>query len=665
MHRARLGLAALVVVGALAGPVVPASGAIAAAPPERSPWTVGLDGVVSLSPEHTCLRVEVEGSDPYAHRDEEPLQPASTEKLLTAEAVLTRIPPTQRFATTAVATGPVQDGVVRGDLTIVGGGDPLLTTDAYRKVRQLGPEQPLTSLEGFVDRIVAAGVRRIEGRVVGDEHRYDQLRTVPTWPERFVRQNQSGPLSALSVDDGFSLKLEVRKDGSPLVVKERAADPAQNAARIITERLRLRGVTVVGEPASGTAPAGATTVASTASAPLREVVRQMLQFSDNQTAELLTKELGVRSGKGGSTAAGVAVIRDVAARNGTARPGVAIVDGSGLDPGNRATCGELVHLLTVSGGRHGRLGSLLAVAGRSGTLEKRFRGTPAEGRLVAKTGRVNGVTALAGFVDAPDGTTATFAYIANGPPVTPEIMRAQDLLGAVLASQVAPCPTGGPSRLVAPTAPYSAGMAALAMFPLQSVLVPGSLLSLHVFEDRYKALVDRCLAADEDFGVVLISRGSEVGGEDQRTSVGTRAAIVRAEQVPDGRWALVAVGTERIRVDAWLPDDPHPIAEVAAWPDPEPVEDQTHHLLATGDHLARVLALHRKLGDPGPAPVAEVGPGSASLASHRLAALAPVGPLDRQRLLAAPDVPARLDLLDDLLADDEAVCRARLGGTMP
>ncbi|HEV7759443.1 MAG TPA: LON peptidase substrate-binding domain-containing protein, partial [Acidimicrobiales bacterium] len=99
------------------------------------------------------------------------------------------------------------------------------------------------------------------------------------------------------------------------------------------------------------------------------------------------------------------------------------------------------------------------------------------------------------------------------------------------------------------------------MFPLGTVLVPGMLLPLHVFEPRYRQMLDDCLAGDRTFGVVLIERGSEVGGGDVRTGVGTLARILQAEQAADGRWALMAVGARRIRIDRWLPDDPYPRAE--------------------------------------------------------------------------------------------------------
>src|SRR5688500_16539615 len=110
------------------------------------------------------------------------------------------------------------------------------------------------------------------------------------------------------------------------------------------------------------------------------------------------------------------------------------------------------------------------------------------------------------------------------------------------------------------------------MFPLGTVLFPSMLLPLHVFEPRYRQLTAECIEHDREFGVVLIERGHEVGGGDSRTSVGTLARIVQAQPFPDGRWALAAVGTSRIRVVEWLPDDPYPRAELEPLPD-DPASD--------------------------------------------------------------------------------------------
>lgn len=202
------------------------------------------------------------------------------------------------------------------------------------------------------------------------------------------------------------------------------------------------------------------------------------------------------------------------------------------------------------------------------------------------------------------------------------------------------------------------------MFPLGSVLVPGMILPLHVFEPRYRALVRDCLAGDREFGVVLIARGPEVGGGDVRTDVGTMARIVRADQLPDGRFAVGAVGMRRIRVDAWLEDDPYPRAELSDWPDREAgggEAGRAAELAGVVDRLLRrVAALRAELGDPAP-PLDLSLAGDPLVASYQATAIAPLGPADRQDLLAAPGAVARLEALERLLGEQVELLAARLG----
>jgi uncharacterized protein len=205
-------------------------------------------------------------------------------------------------------------------------------------------------------------------------------------------------------------------------------------------------------------------------------------------------------------------------------------------------------------------------------------------------------------------------------------------------------------------APRPTDIETLPMFPLGGVLLPGMLLPLHVFEPRYRSLTRDVLAADGRFGVVLIERGSEVGGGDVRTDVGTVAEVVSSEELADGRWLVVAVGRERLRVDQWLPDDPYPRARVRAWPD-EAVTIDAGAVAAVRTRLERVLALAAELGHEVP----DVDlPDDPVIASYHASVLAPVGPLDAQRLLSLPDAGRRLDLLDRLLAEQEDVLRFRL-----
>ncbi len=212
----------------------------------------------------------------------------------------------------------------------------------------------------------------------------------------------------------------------------------------------------------------------------------------------------------------------------------------------------------------------------------------------------------------------------------------------------------------------------LAMFPLGSVLFPGAVLPLHVFEPRYRELVQHCLDSDEhEFGVALITRGSEVGGGDIRSMVATVARLVQVAELDDGHYAVITVGTRRVRIERWLEDDPYPIAEVHDWPDE--LEQNTprvldHELVATLARVRRINALASEMGER----AGDVTPtisSEAVLATFQLCALAPLGPADQQRLLSAAGPTARLVLLNDALNDVEALLLFRLqhesGGEMP
>ncbi|MGH8995608.1 MAG: LON peptidase substrate-binding domain-containing protein [Acidimicrobiales bacterium] len=189
------------------------------------------------------------------------------------------------------------------------------------------------------------------------------------------------------------------------------------------------------------------------------------------------------------------------------------------------------------------------------------------------------------------------------------------------------------------------------MFPLATVLFPGGVLPLHVFEPRYRAMIADCLKGDRTFGVVLIARGSEVGGGDQRYGVGTEARVERAASLPDGRWAVIATGTERIEVDEWLPEDPYPKARVRRLPDATP-SSQAATERATAA-VRRVLGLLSELGQAvGDAPLGtDVDRLDAPALAWRLCDAAPLGAIDRQRLLERAGAPSRLEALIGLMAE--------------
>jgi uncharacterized protein len=191
----------------------------------------------------------------------------------------------------------------------------------------------------------------------------------------------------------------------------------------------------------------------------------------------------------------------------------------------------------------------------------------------------------------------------------------------------------------------------LPMFPLGTVLFPHMVLPLHIFEPRYRALVDDVLAGDREFGVTLITRGHEVGGDDERADVGTVARIVQAEEQEDGRWLVIAVGVRRVRIDRWLDDRPYPHAIVEDLPDPP---DGAGMPTGIETRLRRVLAMYAELGFDGVPATFEVEP-DPNVACWQIAVVAPLTPFDAQRVLATDGCGPRGALLEELLGDLEDV----------
>jgi Lon protease-like protein len=203
------------------------------------------------------------------------------------------------------------------------------------------------------------------------------------------------------------------------------------------------------------------------------------------------------------------------------------------------------------------------------------------------------------------------------------------------------------------------------MFPLGSVVLPGGPLPLHIFEPRYRQLVADLLASDRptmEFGTIMIERGREVGGGEQRANVGTLVSIVDVQVSDDGRYGVMAVGTERLRVVEWLPDDPYPLAMVERWPDQPNAVGVRSVSEATIDRLReqveRCYALARELGEqiPDRLPMSSVDPEEAL---YELASWSPTTVADRYAVLAAPSLPTRAEVLAAALDDAEAVLKFR------
>lgn len=336
----------------------------------------------------------------FAAKADAPRAPASVEKLYTTASALMRFGPDATLPTTVAGRGFLDpDGVWRGDLYLRGGGDPTL-----------GPDD-LQRLSRALD---AAGILRVDGSVLGDESRFDLLRGSFDTGGAYDR-DIGGVLSALALNRGFA------KDGRP----------AAQAARQFAKVLRADGIRVEGASGAGAAPAGAQALASAASPPMRDLIRLTNVPSDNFLAEMLLKDLGAEFAGAGTTAAGAGVVRTQLAALGVTPQ---VVDGSGLSRADRTTPRQVVHLLEAMHGQDvaGAFEGSLAVAGRTGTIRKRMRGTAAQDRCKGKTGTLIGVSALAGLCEAAGGHTIAFAMLMNRTNVA-RAHGVQDRVSAAIA----------------------------------------------------------------------------------------------------------------------------------------------------------------------------------------------------------------------------------------
>ncbi len=328
----------------------------------------------------------------YRHRENLALAPASNEKLFTTAAALLRFGAAATLPTTLQAAPGTEidaNGVLRGDVYLVGGGDPTLGD---------------TGLQSLADQLVARGVVRIDGGVIGDESLFDTLRGGPDSAYR-PDGDLGGWLTALSWRHG----------------RAGAAGPAKGAATRLAALLKARKVKYERKPRAGklsavsgggVAATDAEPLATLPSPTIANLIAQTNIPSENFYAEMLIKALGAHFGAGGTTAAGLAVARAQLATFGI-HPKMA--DGSGLSRIDHTTAREVVRLLERMAGQDNAATwtASLPVAGRSGTLRNRMRGTAAAGRCAAKTGTLIGVSALSGYCTSTGGARIAFSFIEN------------------------------------------------------------------------------------------------------------------------------------------------------------------------------------------------------------------------------------------------------------
>ena len=391
---------------ALAGP-----GTTAAGPTEQTPLQRSLARALRVphvaTTRSAALALDLAtGSVVFVQNGHRSLAPASNAKLPLTYAALVKLGATYRIETDVYGEG-AQDGTTwSGALVLKGNGDPTLSR---------------ADLRALASQLRAAGIRRVTGGVIGDESAYDARRMVSGWKAGFYI-SESPPLSALIVDRGRVGRYTTRA-------------PALAAATAFRTALRKAGIVVTGTVRTGRAEDWLEPLASVSSPTLATMLRFMDRESDNFTAEMLLKQLGLEELDRGTSAAGASVVTQVLTDAGVPMAGVRIVDGSGLSTLDRLTVdalGSLLNLAWADPDIHPLLVASLPVAGVSGTLEKRLQKAATRGRVIAKTGTTDVASALSGYV----GDRFAFAVLQNGHPLAYWwARRAQDRFVSVLAAQ--------------------------------------------------------------------------------------------------------------------------------------------------------------------------------------------------------------------------------------
>ena len=325
------------------------------------------------------------GQTVFSSNAQRSLLPASAEKLPVSLAALRALGPRFRFRTEVLGAGSRVGDTWSGNLWLVGYGDPTLT---------------VADVERMARRFADTGVTRVAGRIMGDDSHFDTRRDALGWKPHYVGV-ESRPLSALSVA------------GVPLTGINGSAIAA---ARAFADALTRRGIAVTGRAGTGRAPEDALPITFDLSKRLAQLLKLVNGESDNFAAEMLLKELGATIAPRGSTKAGALVVRGQLAAAGVPLAGVRIADGSGLSRFDRLTAESLTAILRAGvddPALRGAFVTSLAVAGISGTLEKRLDLRATRGRVIAKTGTTSRASALAGYVRR----RYVFAILQNGRPV--------------------------------------------------------------------------------------------------------------------------------------------------------------------------------------------------------------------------------------------------------
>lgn len=396
----------------------------------------------------------------YGLNQRQDLIPASVTKIATAAAVLQRLGPSAKLQTTLWTSGAVKDGVLKGDLILKGGGDSGFVSE---------------TMWFLVNEFVRTGITKIEGNIIVDDTDFDSVRADPSRDPERVDRAYDAPVGAMSfnwnsisifvrpsavgqppdvfidpISGGFRLEnkaktvnkagtaIEVARDGERVVVRgtigigspeyvsyKNIDDPVDWSGRNLNFFLGQRGIAVSGKVKSGAKPEGAKLAAKADSKPMSQHVSDMMKFSNNYVAEMLTKNLAAQAGRvPANLEEGMKIIRQNLDVLGIDSKGYTLINPSGLSRRNKIKAETLAMILAKSHDQFPTSAEMLSsfpLSGQDGTLKSRMKSNP--GWVRAKTGLLTGVVALAGYAGRKDGSVRAFAFIFNGKGEQGDLVR--------------------------------------------------------------------------------------------------------------------------------------------------------------------------------------------------------------------------------------------------
>lgn len=389
----------------------------------------------------------------FALNEQNEMMPASITKLATASAVLQRLGSSFKFQTGLWSAASVKGSTLKGDLVLKGGGDPGFVSE---------------TMWFLVNEFVRTGIKTVDGDIVVDDSDFDGVRTDSSREPERVDRAYDAPVGAMSfnwnsvtiyirpgdvgappsvfidpIGDLFTIDnkaktvkgagngLEVSRNGKRIVIRgsigaslveipvyKNIDDPARWSGENLVFFLQQRGIKVTGKVKDGRKSSSARLLAKADSKPLGQHIADMLKFSNNYVAEMLTKDLASNAGQNPATLArGMKMIREYLVEIGIAADRFTLENPSGLSRNNKVRAHDMTALLVHVQKQFPMFAEMLSAlpfAGIDGTLKKRMKGTLAEGWVRAKTGNLSGVISLAGYAGNRDGSVRAFTFMYNG-----------------------------------------------------------------------------------------------------------------------------------------------------------------------------------------------------------------------------------------------------------